>query len=246
MRLIVTRPEPEASRTAQALIRLGHQAILSPMLDIEILAGVRLPDRRFQTVLATSSNGVKALAAHAQLASVKGLALLAVGDHTALEAKRAGFGAARSAGGSLGDLVRLVATELRPADGPLLYAAGDVQAGDLAGRLQAQDFDVDTVVLYRARARTRLAGVAADALRAGAADGILLYSQRSAAAFALAVRADGLAPLAAGIACLCLSTASAEPLAAVTSGPILIAEEPNQISLFALVERLVLRSAPSG
>ena len=34
MRLIVTRPEPDATRTARALIRLGHEAILSPMLDI--------------------------------------------------------------------------------------------------------------------------------------------------------------------------------------------------------------------
>ena len=32
MRLIVTRPEPDDDRTGRALIRLGHEAILSPMI----------------------------------------------------------------------------------------------------------------------------------------------------------------------------------------------------------------------
>ena len=50
-------------------------------------------------------------------------------------------------------------------------------------------------VLYRARRAPRLAEAAADALREGRADGVLLYSRRSAAAFAQALRAGGLAPL---------------------------------------------------
>lgn len=240
MRLIVTRPEADGRRTAEALIRLGHQAILSPMLDIEADVGTRLPDRPFQAVLVTSSNAVDALAAHKELGSLKHLPLLAVGDRTALEAKRAGFAAARSAGGVMDDLVELARRELRPDGGPLLYAAGDAQAGDLAGRLRTQGFEVDTAVVYRAQARSRLAGVAADALRAGVADGIILYSRRSAEAFAAALRAEGLAPLAARVACFCLSAACAEPLAAMTAGPIRIAEEPNQISLFAQVERMEL------
>ena len=49
MRLIVTRPEPDASRTAEALIRLGHVAILSPMLDIVTpVPGATLPESCFR------------------------------------------------------------------------------------------------------------------------------------------------------------------------------------------------------
>ena len=85
--------------------------------------------------------------------------------------------------------------------------------------------------------QARLSQAAGDALRRGAVDGVLLYSQRSAAAFALALRAEALAPLSGRVVCFCLSAAVAEPLAAVVSGPIAIAERPDQISLFAALER---------
>ena len=141
MQLIVTRPEPDATRTARALIRLGHEAILSPMLDIVTDRNAKIPTRSYQAVLVTSSNAVRALAARPVRPVTVEVPLLAVGDQTALEAKRAGFRAARSAGGALDDLVALVGAELSPAAGPLLYAAGEEQAGDLAGRLEERGFD---------------------------------------------------------------------------------------------------------
>jgi uroporphyrinogen-III synthase len=237
MRLIVTRPEPDATRTAEALIRLGHVAILSPTLDVTPVPRATLPDELFQAVLVTSSNGDRALAGIPDRSPITDIPLLAVGDRTALEAKRAGFAEARSAGGAVDDLVTLVAAGLDPAAGPLLYVSGDVTAGNLAERLQARGFDVRVLILYRAVARKRLAGVARDALKAGTADGILLYSPRSAAAFADALRADGLAPLGPHITCFCLSESVAAALAAVTTGPVLIAPRPDQISLFGLIER---------
>jgi len=246
MRLIVTRPEPDAARTAEALARLGHQPILSPMLDIVLDVKAAIPDREFQAVLATSTNAVRALADHSDRGRLQDRLLFAVGDHTALQAKRAGFGAARSAGGATDDLVARVAAELSPAAGPLLYAAGDVQAGDLAGQLGKLGFEVDVAVVYRARARMRLAARAAAALRRDQAEGILLYSRRSAEAFAQALRLEGLAPLAASVACFCLSAAVAEPLAAVARGRIVIAERPDQLSLLASVEREAALNASDG
>jgi uroporphyrinogen-III synthase len=238
MRLVITRPEPDASRTAEALVRLGHEPILSPMLDIVLYPGIALPESPFQAVLATSSNAIRALALHTERARLVELPLFAVGDVTALEAKRAGFARARSAGGALDDLIERVRAELRPGDGMLLYAAGKAQAGDLAAPLRALGFRIATAIVYEARARTRLSNAAADALRRAAADGVLLYSRRSAAAFALALRAETLTPLSRSVVCFCLSAAVAEPLAPVSSGPIVVAERPDQISLFAAIERV--------
>jgi uroporphyrinogen-III synthase len=185
----------------------------------------------------TSSNAVRALAERAVRPVTVDVPLLAVGDQTALEAKRAGFPAARSAGGALDDLVALASRDLRPADGPLLHAVGEEQAGDLSGRLQAEGFEVESVVLYRAEPRPRLANVAVDALKAKTVDGALFYSRRTAAAFALALRSAGLAPLAGGVACFCMSAAVAEALAKVTEGRIIVAERPDQLALFAAIER---------
>lgn len=236
MQLIVTRPEPDATRTARALIRLGHEAILSPMLDIVIDANVKIPARPYQAVMVTSSNAVRALAARPVRPVTVEVPLFAVGDQTALEAKRAGFSVVRSAGGDLGDLVALALAELSPAAGPLLYAAGEEQAGDLAAQLGEQGLSVETAIVYRAEPRSRLANVAETALAAGAVDGVLLYSRRSAAAFALALRAGGLAPLDEKIACFCLSASTAEAVGKVTRGKVLVATQPDQIALFAIIE----------
>lgn len=236
MRLVVTRPEPDAGRTALALEALGHAAILSPALRIEADGTVRLPKRRYQAVLVTSANAVRALAAHPERDLVLPLPLYAVGDSTALEARRAGFAGSRSAGGDVAALAALVRGELDPAAGPLFYAAGEAQADDLAGRLGGDGFAVDIRILYRAVAEPRLAPAAAAAFGQGAVDGVLVYSRRSAAAFALALRAERLAPLPPEVACYCLSAAAAEPLRPIAAGPIRIAAEPDQARLFALLE----------
>jgi uroporphyrinogen-III synthase len=236
VRLIVTRPEPDDMRTGRALMRLGHEATLSPMLDIVLDARAAIPARAYQAVLVTSSNAVRALAARTARPISADTPLLAVGDQTALEAKRAGFSGARSAGGALDDLLALVKRELSPAAGPLLDATGEERSGDLAGLLQAQGFEVETVALYRAEARKALSNVAKDALAADAVDGVLFYSTRSAAAFALALRAARLAPLSSRVSCFCLSEKVAEALAGVARGKLLVAERPDQIALFALVE----------
>ena len=99
-----------------------------------------------------------------------------------------------------------------------------------------EGFDVETAIVYRTEPRARLAKVAEAALKDGTADGVLLYSRRSAAAFALALRAGGLAPLGKGVTCFCLSAACAEALAKVTEGDIRVAERPDQLALFALIE----------
>jgi len=235
MRVIVTRPEPDDDRTARALIRLGHEAILSPMLDVVLDPKAKIPEASYQAVLVTSSNAVRALAARTNRPIAPETPLLTVGDQTALEAKRAGFSAARSAGGGVEDLIAL-ASGLKPIDGPLLYATGEARAGDLAERVKQRGFEVETVILYRTEPRARLAKVAEAALSEGSVDGVLLYSRRTAAAFALALRAGGLAPLGENIVCFCLSDACAEPLAAVTSGKVMVAERPDQLALFALIE----------
>lgn len=236
MRLIVTRPEPDDDRTARALIRLGHEAILSPMLDVVADPRAPITPRDFQAVVVTSSNAVRALAARTDDSVPRDLPLFAVGDQTALEAKRAGFKNARSAGGALDDLVTLLAGGLDAKAGPLLYAAGEAQAGDLAAAMHGLGFEVETVLVYRTEPRARLSGVADEALRNGGVDGVLLYSRRSAEAFAHAAEAAGLLPLPQRVALYCLSESVAEPLAGGAGGTIRVAEKPNQISLFALIE----------
>lgn len=236
MRLIVTRPEPEASRTAEALRALGHEPILSPALDIVLDPQAPIPDAPFQAVLVTSGNAARALAANPALERLAQLPLLAVGDRTALLARRAGFQKARSAAGDAAALVALAEEMLDPEAGPLLYAAGEHRSAELDALLAPSGFTVFTSIVYRSEARVRLSDQAVVALSHRQADGILIYSRRSASAFALALRAERLAPLGSSVVCYALSNEAAEPLGGVLDGPTIVAERPDQLSLFAALE----------
>jgi uroporphyrinogen-III synthase len=235
MHLLLTRPEPDAGRTAQALRALGHTVTISPLMRFRPLPDVRLPKRRYQAVLVTSSNAVRALLDHAERDLFADCPLLAVGDRTALVARRAGFAKARSAGGSVDDLVALVGSICQPDAGPLLYLSGQARTGNMEGRLEDIGFSVDLRVVYDMEAAGGLSETAIGALRAGAIDGVLIYSQQTAAAFALALRAAGLTPLSC-VHAFCLSEAASRPLATVFGGPVHIAEKPDQVHLFATVD----------
>ena len=104
------------------------------------------------------------------------------------------------------------------------------------GASPQEGFDVETAILYRAEPRLRLAQVAETALKERTVDGVLLYSRRSAAAFALALRAAGLAPLPPDVTCFCISDSTAEAVSRVTTGRVRIAAKPDQLALFATIE----------
>lgn len=214
---------------------LGHTVTTSPLMRYRPLPDVRLPKRLYQAVLVTSTNAVRTLLDHPERTLFADCPLLAVGDRTALMARRAGFAKARSAGGSVDDLVALVGSTCRLDAGPLLYLAGQTRAGDLEGRLADIGFSVDLRVIYDMEDAGGLSETAIVALRAGEIDGVLIYSQQTAAAFALTLRAAGLTPLS-GVHAFCLSEVAAKTLATVFTGLVHVAEKPDQIHLFAAVD----------
>src|SRR6185503_340182 len=131
MRLLVTRPEPDATRTAQALRHRGHAVLVAPLLSAQTIeAELEGP---YGAVLVTSANAARALTAHPGATELRRLPAFTVGARSAEAARAAGFGDVTSADGALGDLVRVVAARLAGSRTRLLYLAGEDRAGDLAG-----------------------------------------------------------------------------------------------------------------
>jgi uroporphyrinogen-III synthase len=122
---------------------LGNElnVVISPILDIKYrdvpvdLAGIA-------GVIVTSGNGVRALAARADVA---GLTAYCVGDRTAETATACGM-VAVSAGGAVADLVRLI-RDARP-KGALLHVRGAKVRGDPVADLQDIGVKVRPLVLY--------------------------------------------------------------------------------------------------
>jgi len=235
MRLLVTRPDEDASATIAALEALGHEAIASPLLTIQPIAGAAIPDRAWQAILVTSANGARAIAAHPDFEKLKSIPVLTVGAASAEAAREAGFTSVVSAEGNVDLLVELVASKLEPSAGPLLHVAGSVTAGDLKGGLETKGFRVVRVVLYEAQAAKHLLDVAREALMAGTIDGVLFYSPRTAASFATLVKAVGLEATLKPLIAYCLSAPVAEALVGLPFCDIQVSDEPRQSALLSLI-----------
>jgi uroporphyrinogen-III synthase len=231
MRLLVTRPEPEATRTAERLRALGHEPVIAPMLTT-IFLDPKLPAIDPAAILLTSLNGVRAMTRLSLPESWFALPVLAVGDRTAEAARAAGFRDVRSADGDGEALATLVIATLDPEAGPLLYPAAVDRAGDWPDRLAEARFEIALAEAYRMDPVARLPDSVVAALRAQEIDGILVYSPRTARTLSRLL-ADVRPPLPLdGLAVYALSPNVA---AAVDFGAVHAADAPTEDALLALL-----------
>ncbi len=234
MRLLLTRPEPDGSRSAAALRARGHAVETMPLLRVDVVADAELGDGPWGAVLITSANAARALHAHARKGELVALPLFAVGRRSAQAARAAGFADVTSADGDAKNLADLVAARVSPGR-PLLYLAGEDRAADLEGVLGARDFALRTTVVYRAVMESEFSPDIRAALAAGAFDGVLHYSRRSADAFVAAAAVAGIALAALATRHYCLSAEVAEPLRRAGVDGVLVAARPDEAALFDLV-----------
>lgn len=237
MRLLVTRSEPDASRTAAALRDRGHTVLVQPLLRIEATRQADFGPGPWAALAMTSANAAEAIMGHPAKARLLDVPVFTVGNRTRDAARHAGFDGVESADGDVAELAALIAARLGGRVGPVLYLAGEDRAGDLEGLLRTQGIAVHTAVIYRAVAEAHLTPEVAQALTAGALDGVLHYSQRSAEAFIAASAAGGIWPLARHLQHICLSAAIAAPLAAAGAQHIKVTLRPNQTALFDLLNQ---------
>lgn len=235
MRLLVTRPDEDASATIAALERRGHEAIVAPLLVIRPLIEAVIPARKWQAILITSANGARAVGRHLDFETLKSTLVLAVGPASAEAAREVGFVSVASAGGNVETLEALVASRLDPEAGPVLHVAGKITAGDLKGGLEARGFCFVRAVLYEAQVVAQLPAVAREALEGGRIDGVLLYSPRTATTFADLVRKAELLPTLTSVTAYCLSAAVAKALQGLSFGDIKVSDEPSEDALLSLI-----------
>lgn len=210
MQLIVTRPQADAQRLQTRLEANGHTVCLAPLLSIQVDTAAVIPDRPWQAIAITSANALSAFSDIGIPEQAKAIPVFAVGPASAGLARELGFEDVHQAAGDLGALVELMQTALNPAAGPILYLTGQVRSGDLAADLHSGGFEVDRVELYAAVAATQLPSSAEILIHSGKADGVLLYSVRTADVWARLTGQAGLRAQAAKLTHFCLSQAVAD------------------------------------
>jgi len=232
MRLLITRPREAAASIAAELSARGHEALVAPVMEIRLREGAPLGLENVQAILATSANGIRALAGRCER---RDLPVYAVGPQTSEAAREAGFETVHSADGDAAALAEKVAAECDPQSGTLLHAAGAETAGRLAETLKAKRFKVEREVLYDAVPFTELPDNATSALRDKRLDGVLLFSPRTAKIFCSLVAASGLKEDCAPLTAFCISAATAAALGSLEFARVAVAGHPNQEAILALL-----------
>lgn len=241
MRVLVTRPEPAASRTAAELTRRGHEPLLLPLAvaehNVDALAAALA--RPHSAVAMTSAEAIRAL--HAlpnRPPALFEMACFAVGESTATAAWNLGFRNVVAGDNDGTTLARMIAGQTGPAfspDRPLLYLAGSPRAPGFESELAAFDVPVAICECYRMRPLAPSSSEIMQVLGTDPVDAILLYSSESARRlFDLPLPKPGQA-LLSGARILCLSEKIAGVVPEFFRSKTQVAPAPTEASLLSLL-----------
>jgi uroporphyrinogen-III synthase len=232
MRIVITRPQADGERSATALRALGHEVLVAPLMKVAAVPADL--SGQWGAVIVTSANAPIAIADNPARDTLIALPLVAVGQRSADAAQQAGFTTITTAGGDVGDLVRVLNTQRADAKAPLLYIAGEDRAADLIGELSARGIAAELRVVYRA-VTIPFSAELTEALEAGEVDAVLHFSRRSAENYLTGARQTGVFAPAIQPRHFCLSRQVAEPLADAGATNIAIAPRPNEAALMELL-----------
>ncbi len=233
-RVLVTRPEPGASRTARRLQLLGYEPVVVPLSRVETVPIAPPVRTAFDAIAVTSATALRAL--DPQIAqSLSQIRLFCVGKATAEEARQAGFDEVVTGPGTGAALATLVVYAL-PAGGKLLYLCGAPRDADFETALAEASILVEPVEVYR-MAETALAAAEEALLGQHAIDVALVYSAEGARHLgALAATPTG-RQLFANTRVLALSEKCAAAMGDAFESRLQVADMPDEDSLFALLKR---------
>lgn len=224
MLVLVTRAESDGLRTARALETLGHEAVLTPVIQI-VPTGEPAPEGPHDALIVTSARAADALATLGDRTKP----VFAVGGRTAEALRQAGFLHVTTGPGDAASLAALIGQRLAPGR-RLLHVTGRHRKAEPEASLSAAGFTVVSWEAYEARAVDSLTPDAVAALRSGRIGAALHYSRRSAALLLKLAEAAGLTAPLRDILHGCLSADAAAPLVAAGLA-VRVAREPSEEAL---------------
>lgn len=210
MKVLVTRPEPDATVFAERCRVAGLTPIIAPLMHISI-EKKPIDISEMGALAFTSTSGVRAFCASHE---ARDLAVFAVGGATGDEALAAGFKDVSIADGDIGSLTSLIDEQRRRITGAILQVAGAHRAGDLVNALKLLGVEARREVLYAAKAVDKLPENARAAIVANTpVEWAAFFSPRTAALFLVLVKNSGIEDRLRFLRAVCLSEAVADVFA---------------------------------
>ena len=231
MRVLVTRPEPDASLTAERLRAMGYEVLVAPLLET-VFSTEPLDDVSNTDFVVTSRNGVRVLAKLASQGMRETTTLYTVGDATAALARDVGFKHIRSAAGTVDHLVDLIGPAKAEDCKQFIYVCGRDRKGKLEDKLQAKGWQVNVAVRYHSDPVGHFSPDVLNAIKSQTVDAVLLYSNRTAEAFKALIEQYDLRQLTDLMKIFCLAKSIESVFDRSGRIQLIVVERPNEQSMF--------------
>lgn len=231
-RVLVTRPEPGASRTARRLEAQGHQPVVLPLTETVSLPLDIPTASRAAAVAVTSANAVR----HAPTKLIAALAALpchAVGKRTADACRAAGFGVVVEGPGDADGLAAAMARGL--AGKEIVYLCGRTRFPAFEARLAAAGVTVRPAETYETVEQAYDDADILARLSNGPVGYALLYSAKAATAVAGLAKRPNLRELLEPTEFLAISGRVADALRGTAGEKVRVAARPDEDALLALL-----------
>lgn len=233
MRILVTRPEPGAQRTAARLRELGHDPVLLPLSRIVAVTPNPVPATLgFLGTVITSANAI----AHMPVSLHRRLSELpchVVGNHTARLAENAGFDV-RTVAADTGELgVRL--REIYSSGDKLAYPCGRVRLMALKAELNTAGIELFEIEVYDTIQFSHAPDFILKAISGQPIDGILAYSVVAARQIRGLLDSHNVKNFFNNSIIYCLSPRIAAEFSGFAGQKVITSSEPNEEALLRLM-----------
>ncbi|MEJ8475780.1 uroporphyrinogen-III synthase [Roseibium algae] len=233
MRFLLTRPEPECTRSAEKLRELGHEVFQAPMLRMVEKPSPLFDLEGVSALAVTSARVADILVGHQQIDLLASLPVYAVGDRSAEVLQGAGFQDVISAQGNVADLARQIVSG--HSGGQVLYLAAQDRAGDLEELLKTAQISCVLNELYQMEPVVDIDMDLLQILEVHCVDAVLIYSRRTAETLVARLEAVSRIDLLHGMRVVAISEGSAGPMP--DEACVEIASHPTEMALFELALR---------
>lgn len=191
MKVLVTRAEPAATRTASLLEAKGHEAIKFPLFDIQD-TGASVPDEHFDGFIFTSSNACMILAKRRWRSDSPDKPAFCVGEKTAKEAAALGFREVSYEHGGAASLAPTIIAANLPDNAKLLYFTTPDRSFNLEQHLAPHKIQVTNLEIYKAVISSRQPRDLRDLWELNLPEIVLTYSRRSSEVLEKTIKQAGL------------------------------------------------------
>lgn len=255
MRLLLTRPEPDASAMKPALEAIGCDVVIEPLLSVDFPRCEDLSFKGVQALIATSRNGLRALTVGqlgsgdaqagkydtSKLETARKLPLFVVGKGTQALAKELGFIKLYLGAGTADALPDLIAQKMSPERGEIVHLAGADLAANLNTPLSDAGFSLRSPVVYKAKQLEAFSPATLKLFQSGEIDSVLLMSPRTVDTYADIIHKSQLTEAALKMTYFCLSERIAERLERLGTTFKEISLKPNTQEMLALIANTVAK-----